>query len=763
MERFQSERARAALLVMATGTGKTRVSAAVADMLMRANWVRRTLFLADRIALVNQAKNAFNAHLPHATLGNLVTEKEDAGSRIMFSTYHTMMRLIDETRREGGRRFGANYFDLIVIDEAHRSVYQKFKAIFEYYDALLLGLTATPKAELDRNTYHLFALEDNVPTYAYELDQAVADQFLVPPRAVSVPLRFPRMGIKYDELSDEEKEEYEATFLDEESGLFPREIDAAALNQWLFNEDTVDKALAYLMEHGLKIEGGDRIGKTIIFAKNHLHAEFIVRRFDRNYPHLAGKCCRVIDNQVAYAQSLIDDFTVAGKDPMIAVSVDMLDTGIDVPEVVNLVFFKRVRSKTKFWQMIGRGTRLCPDLFGPGMDKQFFYLFDFCENLEFFSANPQGVREPPLQESVRQKTFKRRLQLVTQLQSQDGADAAQEQLREALLDEMHGAVTRMSADNFLVRQHLRYVEDFSRRERWGHLSPADHADIAEHLTGLPYPDVDDEFARRFDLLILNLQLAVLQKSRALERYQEQVREIAAGLEEKRAIPAVGAQLPLILDLQGDDYWQDITLPMLEQVRRNLRDLIKFLDKGGPREKVYTDFEDELGAVTEVPDLIRPSPGLQNYRLKVERFIREHEDHVTIHRLKINQPITATDIAGLEAILFAENGPCTKADFQQTYGNQPLGELIRRIVGLDRNAAKEAFAAFLAEGALTADQIRFVDQIIEHLVRNGVMDLEALYDPPFTDMHYEGLDGVLPHHADAVISIIERVNNNASAA
>jgi type I restriction enzyme, R subunit len=337
--------------------------------------VRRTLVLADRIALVNQAKNAFSAHLPHASLVNLVTEQEDESSRIVFSTYPTMMNLIDETKRGGGRRFGTNYFDLIIIDEAHRSVYQKFKAIFDYYDAMLLGLTATPKAEVDRNTYHLFDLEDNVPTYAYELDQAVADAFLVPPKALSVPLKFPRQGIKYAELSEEEKEDYEATFLDEDTGQLPREIDPAALNQWLFNEDTVDKVLAHLMEHGLKIEGGDKLGKTIIFAKNHDHAAFIVERFDKNYPHLAGKFCRVIDNRVNYAQSLIDDFSVADRNPFIAVSVDMLDTGIDVPEVVNLVFFKRVRSKTKFWQMIGRGTRLCPGLFGSEMDKQFFYQY----------------------------------------------------------------------------------------------------------------------------------------------------------------------------------------------------------------------------------------------------------------------------------------------------------------------------------------------------------------------------------------------------
>ena len=555
MERFQDDRARGSLLVMATGSGKTRVSIAAVDILMRANWVRRTLFLADRTVLVRQAKGAFAAHLPNASLVNLVSEKENAESRIVFSTYHTLMNQIDDTRQDGIRRFGANTFDLIIIDEAHRSVYQKFKAIFDYFDSLLLGLTATPKADVDRNTYHLFDLEDHVPTYAYELDQAVADDYLVPPRPVSVPLKFQRQGIKYDELSEDEKDAFEATFFDEETGQLPREIDAAALNEWLFNEDTADKVLAHLMEYGLKIEGGDKLGKTIIFAKNHDHAEFIARRFDQHYPHLAGKFCRVIDNRIKYAQSLIDDFYIPDKDPFIAVSVDMLDTGIDVPDVVNLVFFKRVRSKTKFWQMLGRGTRLRPELFGPGADKAFFYVFDYCENLEFFSANPQGAQAPPLQESVKQKVFKRRLQLAAELQTSEASDPASEQLRGALLDQMHAVVTRMNPDNFLVRPHRRYLETFTERTRWQHLTRGDQLDIAEHLSGLPAPDDDDEFARRFDLLILNLQLAILEKAPALERYQDQVKELARGLEEKRAIPAVNAELALILDLQSDDYWR----------------------------------------------------------------------------------------------------------------------------------------------------------------------------------------------------------------
>ncbi len=763
MERFQDERAQASLLVMATGSGKTRVSISISDLLMRGNWVRRILFLADRTALVRQAKNAFNTHLPHASLVNLISEKEDESSRIAFSTYHTMMNLIDDTKKDGKRRFGCNYFDLIIIDEAHRSVYKKFGGIFDYFDSLLLGLTATPKAEVDKNTYHLFDLEDNVPTYAYELDQAVADEFLVPPKAISVPLKFPRIGIKYDELSEEDKEAYEETFLDEETGLVPSEIDAAALNQWLFNEDTVDKVLAHLMENGLKIEGGDKLGKTIIFAKNHKHAEFIVERFDKNYPHLAGKFCRVIDNTVNYAQTLIDDFSVAGKDPFIAVSVDMLDTGIDVPEVVNLVFFKRVRSKTKFWQMIGRGTRLYPDLFWPGMDKTFFYVFDYCENLEFFNANPDGKKEAPVQDSVKQKIFKRRLQLVTLLQSQEDTDESYQQLGNDLTDLMLEAIQSMNPDNFLVRPHRRYVETFTDRERWKHITQGDHLDIAEHLSGLPYPDNDEEFARRFDLLILNLQLAILEKAPTQERYQEQVRELAYALEEKKAIPSVNEQMELILELQSDEYWQDITLPMLEQMRRRLRDLIKFIDKDGPREKVYTDFEDELGKGKEIKGLIQSDPNLKNYRLKVEKFIREHEDHVTIRRLKNNEPISSKDLIGLETILFSEEGPGNKEDFEKTYGDQPLGELVRNIIGLDRRAAKKAFSDFMASGHLSADQIRFIGQIIDHLAQNGVMKLEALYEPPFTDMHYEGIDGILPEQADKVVSIIERVNANARAA
>jgi type I restriction enzyme R subunit len=383
-EAFERDHQRKALLVMATGSGKTRTVIALIDQLMRANWVKRALFLADRVALVNQAVGAFKMHMPSAAPVNLVTEKQTEG-RLYVSTYPTMMGLIDEVQN-GVRRFGSGHFDLIVIDEAHRSVYRKYGAIFDYFDSLLVGLTATPRDEIDRDTYSLFELERGVPTDSYDLDEAVADGYLVPPKAVSVPLRFQREGIHYDDLSDEEKEAWDALEWTED-GDIPESVDASAINKWLFNADTVDKVLEHLMTHGIKVEEGDRLGKTIIFAKNRDHAHFITERFDANYPHLKGHFARVIEHKITYAQSLIDDFSIPAKAPHIAISVDMLDTGIDVPEVVNLVFFKIVRSKTKFWQMIGRGTRLRPDLFGPGRHKEHFFVFDFCQNFEFFNLS----------------------------------------------------------------------------------------------------------------------------------------------------------------------------------------------------------------------------------------------------------------------------------------------------------------------------------------------------------------------------------------
>jgi type I restriction enzyme R subunit len=762
VERLENERQRRSLLVMATGTGKTRMSIALVEMLMRQNWVKRVLFLADRTALVKQAKNRFAEHLPNVGAINIVSETEEENTRLVFSTYHSMMNLIDESKTDGKKRFGTNYFDLIIIDEAHRSVYHKFKAIFEYFDSILIGLTATPRSEVGKDTYGLFNCENNVPTHWYELDQAIADKYLVEPRPIVVPTKFHREGIKYDDLTPEEQEEYEETFFDDETGTMPKEIEPAALNSWLFNKDTVDKVLAHLMQNGIKIEGGDKLGKSIIFAKNHNHAVFIEERFNVNYPHLAGKFLRVIDNQVKYADTLIDEFDVATKDPFIAVSVDMLDTGIDVEEIVNLVFFKRVKSRTKFWQMIGRGTRLCEDLFGAGQDKQCFYIFDYCENFEFFGKNPKGI-EAQAQESIKEKIFKRRLQIARLLDADANKNDDLKALHKELLDQLHTQVATVNIESFVVRPHRRYVEKYIERDTWDHLKPNDYHDISKHLSGLPYPDGDDEFARRFDLLCLNLAVSFIEVSKRQEGYKESVCDLARCLEKKKNIPAVAAKLDYIKTIQSEDFWENLTIPAVERLRKELRELIKFIDSEGGLSRVYTNFEDEFGEAVEVREFIPGYGDRENYRLKVERFVREHQDHITIRRLMHNKPITSGDIQGFEEILFSDKGIGDREQFEKTFGKQSLGKFIRSIVGLDRDAAKEAFSDFLSGKNLSADQITFINQIVEHLVKNGVMNPERLFEQPFTDIHSEGLAGVFPNDAERILAVIETVNKRAEAA
>jgi type I restriction enzyme, R subunit len=753
---------RKSLVVMATGAGKTRTVIALCDLLQRSNWVKRVLFLADRIALVRQAANAFKKHLPDSSPVNLVTEKEETGSRVCLSTYPTMMNLINEME-EGSRRYGAGHFDLIVIDEAHRSVYQKYRAIFEYFDSFLIGLTATPKAEVDKNTYGLFDLEKGVPTYAYELEEAVSDRYLVPSVNVNVPLKFQREGIKYDELSEEEREEWEAIEWDEE-GNVPDKIEAGALNRWLFNADTVDKVLEHLMLKGQKVAGGDRLGKTIIFAKNHQHAVFIQERFDKNYPKLKGQFARVIDNYETYAASLLDDFSSPDKAPHIAISVDMLDTGIDVPEIVNLVFFKAVRSKTKFLQMIGRGTRLRPELFGPGQDKEYFYIFDYCQNFEFFNQNVKGV-EADSQEPLSKTIFLKRLELLSSVRGGEGQGQEVEQLSQDLTERLQTEVSAMNLENFIVRPHREQVEKFRERSAWEELRPADYEEIGHILAGLPTElEPEDETAKRFDLLILKIQLAALQKQKEFGKLRDQVREIANRLEDKQSIPMVKAQIELIQDLQQEEYWQDITLPMLERVRKRLRDLVKFIDRS-QRKIIYTDFEDAIGDEQEVTlSGLVSGTDLVQYRKKVMSFLRENENHIALHKLKHNVPITPTDVQELERLLFESGKVGTREDFERSYGKQEnLGLFIRSLIGLDREAAKRAFSDYLNEARFNSTQIQFVNLIINYLTQNGMIEPKRLYEPPYTDYNPSGLDGVFQDSdADNIVSILNSLKKNAAA-
>lgn len=772
-EAFEKDKSRRALLVMATGAGKTRTVMALADVLMRANWAKRVLFLADRTALVKQAVNAFKRHLPDSSPVNLLTEKDTEG-RVFVSTYPTMLGLIDDTKGSV-KRFGPGHFDLVAIDEAHRSVFLKYRSIFDYFDSFLVGLTATPKEEVDRNTYSLFDLEDGVPTDAYPLNQAVDDGFLVPAKSVSVPLRLPQEGIIYENLSREEQEHFEITDWREraEDVLEAKRVEPEAVNKWLFNKDTVDKVLKHLMERGLKVDGGDQLGKTIIFAKNHNHAVFVAERFNKNYPKYAGAFARVIDFQVEYAQNLIDDFSNPKKLPQIAISVDMLDTGIDVPEVLNLVFFKQVRSKTKFWQMVGRGTRLCPDVFGPGQDKECFYIFDYCRNLEFFSQQMDGT-DGSSGASLSQRLFAARLRLLSDLaKTPDGAKSMRELLslygepttNEELLMSIIGIlqadVASMNLSNFIVRAKRRLVEKYKEPEEWVELTPDKLQELEDDVAGLPTEKEQESVeSKQFDLLLLRLQIAHFEGKPAFLKLKQQVQDIAGLLEEAAAIPMIREQLGLIEDVQTDGWWQDVTLPMLEQVRLRLRKLVPLIEqrRGNP---VFTDFKDDLGDETEVslPGFIGKM-SFERFKEKARAFLRQHLDREAVQKLRLAQPLTAADLAELETIL-RESGAGDDTLVRQAT-EAGIGLFVRSLVGLEKSAAQAAFGTFLSRTDVTSDQIEFLTLIIDCLSEQGTVPPRLLYESPFTDVSGTGPDGIFESEdIDSVVDILRSLDQTAS--
>ena len=721
------------LLVMATGTGKTRTASSLTDVLSRGKQVTNILFLADRTALVKQAKDDFKNYLPDMSLCNLCTNKDDRNARIVFSTYPTMLNAIDDVKsKDGTRLFTPAHFDLIIIDESHRSIFKKYRVIFEYFDAIMVGLTATPKTEVDRNTYDFFEMEHGVPTYAYDYETAVyQDHVLVPYYNYEVHTKFLDEGIVYDDLSEKDKERFEEDF--GEDGFVPEYISSAAMNKFIFNELTVDTVLQDLMERGIHVAGGDRIGKTIIFAQNKRHAEFIVERFNKLYPKYKGTFAQRVGHDFASAPTVIADFKIADKLPFIAVSVDMMDTGIDVPECVNLVFFKKVHSKTKFWQMIGRGTRLCKGLTcidridGEYTDKRRFLIFDYCGNFEYFRAHKEGF-ESKETKTLSENIFGKQVRLISLLQENDYAEEDYRNWRKVLSDTCLQQIRALNTELTAVKLKLRYVEKYKKESAFALLSEGDKGELLQHIAPLIQVDDTDELAKRFDNFMYGMMLAWAEHTPAFKYARKQLCSIASALEQKASIPQIKEKLDLIQSINSDDFWNANDILLFEKIREELRELIKFLDSDAGKEPIITRLTDPIISQQDGEQL-DSAYDFEDYRKKVNRYIDEHGNSLVIHKLTHNIKLTNDDYQELERIFTSELG--SKNDYEREFGDTPFGLLVRKIAKLDHEAAMQAFSKFINDESLNPRQIAFVHKIINHIEQNGYMDnVSDLQRPPF---------------------------------
>ena len=637
------------LLVMATGTGKTRTASSLTDVLSRGKHVTNVLFLADRTALVKQAKDDFKNYLPDMSLCNLCSNKDDRSARIVFSTYPTMLNAIDDMKAKGGQRmFTPAHFDLIIIDESHRSIFKKYRAIFEYFDAIMVGLTATPKTDVDRNTYDFFEMEHGVPTYAYDYETAVyTDHVLVPYYNYEVKTKFLEEGITYDDLSDEDKERYEDDFI--EDGLMPDFIPSAQLNKFVFNETTVDTVLQDLMERGIRVEGGDRLGKTIIFAQNKRHAEFVLERFNKLYPQYCGVFAQRVICDDTYAQTIIDDFKVPDKMPTIAVSVDMMDTGIDVPQCVNLVFFKKVRSKAKFWQMIGRGTRLCKGLTctdqidGEYTDKKRFLIFDYCGNFEYFRAHKEGY-ETKEAKSLTENIFGKQVKLAVMLQESTYAEDEYQEWRSELVGTCYAQVLELNTELIAVKLRMQSVEKFKRPGSFDFISEGDKGELLQQIASIVRLDDTDEYAKRFDNFMYGLMISAMAQMPSFQYAQRQLRDIGTLLERKISIPQVKAKLTIIKEVNTDAFWEANNILLFEKVRKELRGLMQFLVEIGPvKNPIITRLTDPIIGEQEGVQL-EPPYDFEDYRAKVDRYVNENGNTLAIYKLTHNIPLSVGDLS-----------------------------------------------------------------------------------------------------------------------
>lgn len=751
---------RRGLLVMATGTGKTRVSISLVDILIRNNWVKNMLFLADRTTLVNQAKRNFAKLLPDMNVCELSGNGEkDFNARLMFCTYQTMINYIDSE----DKRFTTGRFDLIIIDEAHRSIFKRYGAIFRYFDSFLVGLTATPKNEVDANTYSIFGCEAGMPNYDYTLEEAIREHYLVGYHPINRTSRLIKAGIDWNSLTADEREQLDE-YLSDDPSTPDSTVPGNKIFRILFNKETCRQVVEELMQGGLRVNNGETLGKSIIFAYNHKHAQMIVECFHELYPDYPANTCQLVDNYVKYADDLVLKFD---SDPefRIAVSVDMLDTGVDIPSILNLVFFKPVRSKIKFIQMIGRGTRLCENLLGPGKHKSGFYIFDYCGNFEFFDNLPEGKTDIVSQSSLTQRLFRIRLDILCELQSIEYQENEWfKSFYDKLKTELHQEIVKIKShsNRIQVRAAMQHVDKYYDLASWTALSPVSIQEIKSHLVPLLDSGLNgDSLAVAYDCRMYHVALSLIcdKNIKAAASDVKKVREIARYLlNEKASVPQVLAKAADLKLLMNNTFWENPNIAEIERLRASLRDLMQFL-QGEGQKRYDIDISDDVTESGYQPgDTIID---IRTYREKVFDYLMENIDSPVIHKIYNLQPIDEDDLRELEHILWHELG--SKDDYNETTNMDNLAAFVRSLVGLSQEAVNEKFGEYLNGSVLNSVQQEFVHAVINYVRENGDVKREDMVNTaPFNNYDLTAVFGVRIRDIIKVVDVLHKSITTAVA-
>ena len=750
-------RRRKALLIQATGTGKTRVAIGLCELMIRARWAKRILFLCDRRELRKQALNAFTEHLPSepTVIVNSRTN-QDRNKRIYLATYPAMMQC--------HQNFDVGFFDLIIADESHRSIYNRYRDLFRWFDAYQVGLTATPVKFIFRNTFRLFECENGDPTFNYSYEEAVSHDppYLCPFKVIKHTTKFLRDGIKYKDLTPEQREQLDEQVEDSENIDFSRE----QVSRAVFNEDTDRQIIRNLMENGIRNADGTRIGKTIIFARNHKHAKAIVELFDKMYPQFGGDFCVRIDNQEPRAEQLIDDFKTAdgSKNITIAVSVDMLDTGIDVPQIVNLVFAKPVKSYSKFWQMIGRGTRLCWDLFGPGKDKQHFQVFDHWGNFEYFDELVTE-EEPAKAKSLPEILFETRIRLGEAALAAQNLDALKLSAQLLAAD-----IASLPSDCLSVKEKWREVKGVQRAGVIPAFQAATVAVLKNDIAPLmQWRDMrGTEAAHQFDLLIARWQIAKLSGAAPHADLQDDIIEQVSTLPIN--LTQVAEKLPTIQQAKSPAYFQTATTMDLEAIRSELRGIMKYRkkDRRTRAEPIYLNIKEDPGEYkTSAHKPKLEGLDLAHYRNRVEGVLRQlMAESIALQKIRAGQPVAPDDIEDLVASVLLQDPDLHLDELLIHYPNKAkrIDLAIRQIIGLDAEKVDEHLRTFVQKyPELNSNQIRFLELLKSHISRYGAIELERLWEAPFTTLHSSGIDGVFTQsqQVDDLLALLNDINLEAA--